>query len=163
MGVAFHLMLHLEQIKLRYVIILHFPGSNTLSFYNTNLIYMEYKCVFILINLNMLSMFLQYPLYNMIMFDEWQNGIPIAFIVIGKTRECDLEHVLKALSQQMPNGWMPSVIIVDNEQVEINILRYDMSLLYLSAHGHWSTMYMDVYIPLHSFHYCLGHPSPKNY
>ncbi len=72
-------------IKQGYVIILHYPDSNTLSFYNTNLIYMEYKCVFILINLNMFSMFLQYPLYTMMVFNEWQNGIPIAFIVIGKT------------------------------------------------------------------------------
>jgi hypothetical protein len=104
MGVAFHFILHLEQIKLGYVIILHYSDSNTLSFYNTNLIYMEYKCAFILINLNMFSMFLQYPLYTMMVFDEWQNGIPIAFIVIGKTWECDLDPVLKTLSQQMPSG-----------------------------------------------------------
>jgi hypothetical protein len=32
-------------------------------------------------------------------FNEWQNGIPIAFIVIGKIQEFDLDHVLKALSQ----------------------------------------------------------------
>jgi hypothetical protein len=35
----------------------------------------------------------------MMVFDEWQNGIPIAFIVIGKTQECDLDPILKALSQ----------------------------------------------------------------
>jgi hypothetical protein len=35
----------------------------------------------------------------MIMFNEWQNGIAIAFIVIGKTQECDLDLVLIALSQ----------------------------------------------------------------
>jgi hypothetical protein len=63
----------------------------------------------------------------------------------------------------MPSGWMPSAIIMDNEQVEINVLRYDMSFPYLSTHGDWLAMYMDVYILLHPFHYCLGHPSPKYY
>jgi len=96
-------------------------------------------------------------------FDEWQNGIPIAFIVIGKIWECDLDLVSRTLSQQMPSGWMPNTIIVDNAQVEINVLRYDMSLSYLLAHGHWSAMYMVVYILLHPFHYCLGHLSPKYY
>jgi hypothetical protein len=104
MGVAFHMMLHLERIKLGYVIILHFSGSNTLSVYSTNLVFMEYKRVFILINLNMLSMVLYYPLYTMVVFDEWQNGIPIAFIIIGKTWERDLDPVLKTLSQRMPSG-----------------------------------------------------------
>jgi hypothetical protein len=63
----------------------------------------------------------------------------------------------------MRSGWMPNVIIVDNAQAEINVLRYDMSLSYLSAHGHWLAMYMVVYILFHPFHYCLGHPFPKCY
>jgi hypothetical protein len=60
----------------------------------------------------------------------------------------------------MPSGWMPSIIIVDNAQAKIHILRYNMSLPCLLAHGHWSTMYMDVYILLHPFRYYLGHPYP---
>jgi len=132
MGIAFHFMLHLEEIKPGYVIILHYPSSNTWSFYNTNLIYMEYKCAFILINLNMFFMFFQNLLYTVMVFNEWQNGIPIAFIVSGKTWKCDLDPILKALSQWMPSGWMPSAIIVDNAQVEINILKYDMLFPYLS-------------------------------
>ncbi len=37
---------------------------------------------------------LQYPLYTLMVFDEWQNWIPIAFIVIGKSQENDLDPVL---------------------------------------------------------------------
>jgi hypothetical protein len=36
----------------------------------------------------------------------------------------------------MSSGWMPSVIIVDNAQGKINVLKFDMSLPYLLAHGH---------------------------
>jgi hypothetical protein len=54
----------------------------------------------------------------MMVFDEWQNGVPIAFIVIGKNQESDLCQVLQSLSQKMPNDWMLSTIIVDNTQVE---------------------------------------------
>jgi len=35
-------------------------------------------------------------------FDEWKNGIPIAFIVIGKSRENDLHPVFQALSKYLP-------------------------------------------------------------
>jgi hypothetical protein len=59
----------------------------------------------------------------MMVFDEWQNEIPIAFIVIKKCRKNDLHLVLQSLSQRMPNDWMLSAIIVDNVQVEINILK----------------------------------------
>jgi len=59
----------------------------------------------------------------MMVFDEWQNGVPIAFIVIGKSRENDLQPILQSLSQKMPNDWMLSAIIVDNTQAEINVLR----------------------------------------
>jgi hypothetical protein len=37
---------------------------------------------------------LQYPLYTLMVFDEWQNGISIAFIVIGKSQKIDLDLVL---------------------------------------------------------------------
>jgi len=57
-------------------------------------------------------------------FDEWQNGIPIAFMSLEKV-ESDLDLVLQALSKCMPNNWMPNVILVDNAQVEINVLKFD--------------------------------------
>jgi hypothetical protein len=47
-------------------------------------------------------------------FDEWQNGISIALIVIKKSQENDLDPILRALSKCMPRNWMPNVILVDN-------------------------------------------------
>jgi hypothetical protein len=58
-------------------------------------------------------------------FDEWQNGIPVAFIVIGKSQESDLDPILRALSKHMPSNWMSNVILVDNVQAEINVLMFD--------------------------------------
>jgi hypothetical protein len=51
-------------------------------------------------------------------FDEWQNGIPFAFIVIGKSWKSDLDLVLWTLSKCTPSIWMLNVILVDNVQVE---------------------------------------------
>jgi hypothetical protein len=68
---------------------------------------------------------LQYPLYTLMVFDEWQNGISIAFIVIGKSQKIDLDLVLWALSKHMPSNWMLNVIFVNNVQAKINVLRFD--------------------------------------
>ena len=60
-------------------------------------------------------------------FDEWRNGIPVAFFVISRTREQDLIPVLQALHNKVADyipNWCPSSIIVDNAQAEINTLRY---------------------------------------
>jgi hypothetical protein len=59
----------------------------------------------------------------MMVFDEWQYEIPIAFIVIRKCQESDLHPVLQSLSQGMPNDWMSSITIVDIVQAKINIWR----------------------------------------
>jgi hypothetical protein len=59
----------------------------------------------------------------MMVFDKWQNGIPIAFIVIGKCQMSDFHPILQALSQRMPNDWLSFAIIVVNVQTKINILR----------------------------------------
>jgi hypothetical protein len=58
-------------------------------------------------------------------FYEWQNGILVAFIVISKSQESDLEPILWALSKHMPSNWMLNVIFIDNVQVEINVLKFD--------------------------------------
>jgi hypothetical protein len=47
-------------------------------------------------------------------FEEWQNGIPVAFIPIGKSRDNDLHPILQTLSKCFPINWMPNAIIVDN-------------------------------------------------
>jgi len=72
------------------------------------------------------NMFLcvQYSLYTMMVFDEWHNGIPCAFIVIGKNQEPDLDLVLWTLMECMLMDWLPNPIIVDNAQAEINVLRF---------------------------------------
>jgi hypothetical protein len=49
-------------------------------------------------------------------FDECQNGIVVAFIIIGKSQKNDLEPILQALSKHMPSNWMPIIILVDNVQ-----------------------------------------------
>ncbi len=60
----------------------------------------------------------------MMVFDKWQNEIPCAFIIIGKSREHDLDLVLQALMERMLVDWLPNAIIVNNAQVEINVLRF---------------------------------------
>jgi hypothetical protein len=53
----------------------------------------------------MLALFyLQYLLYTLMVFDEWKNKIPIAFIVIGKSQKNDLDSIFRALSKPMPSN-----------------------------------------------------------
>ena len=69
----------------------------------------------------------QYPLYTVMVFDDWRNGITVAFFAISQTREQDLIPVLQALHNKVARNnatWSPSSIIVDNAQAEINTLRY---------------------------------------
>jgi hypothetical protein len=68
----------------------------------------------------------QYPLYTIMVFDEWRNDIPVAFFVVSRTREQDLQHVFQALQNKIhtvKRDWAPSSIIVDNAQAEINTMR----------------------------------------
>jgi hypothetical protein len=55
---------------------------------------------------------LQYPLYTLMVFYEWKNGILVTFIIIGKSQESDLDPILWPLSKRMPSNWMPNVILV---------------------------------------------------
>lgn len=70
--------------------------------------------------------YLQYPLYTIMVFDEWRNGIPVAWFITSSSKEEDLTPVLAALKDKivaaMPD-WKPSSIIVDNAQAEINALQ----------------------------------------
>jgi hypothetical protein len=59
-------------------------------------------------------------------FDKWQNGIIVDFIVIEKVeRALDLDLVLWALSKHMPSSWMHNPILVNNVQAKINLLKFD--------------------------------------
>jgi hypothetical protein len=59
-------------------------------------------------------------------FDDWQNGIPVAFFIVSRIREAPIKLVLQALDMHMKNihnTWRPSSLIVDHAQAEINTLR----------------------------------------
>lgn len=87
----------------------------------------------------------QYPLYTIMVFDEWRNGIPVAFFVISRTREQDLHPVLEALQNRLytlKRDWAPSSIVVDNAQAEINTLRYSWSCL----------TFFHIHCPIYVFH-----------
>ena len=86
--------------------------------------YLFQPCIAFILKL-MFCIFPQYPLYIVMVFDDWRNGIPVAFFVISRTREQDLSPVLQALHQRVQSvnsDWNPSSIIVDNAQAEINTL-----------------------------------------
>ena len=66
-----------------------------------------------------------YPLYTVMVFDEWRNGILVAYFIISSSTENALKHVLQALKDKavsMNANWEPSSIIVDNAQAELNVL-----------------------------------------
>jgi hypothetical protein len=68
----------------------------------------------------------QYSLYTLMAFDEWRNGIPVAFFVISSVKEKDLLPVLECLRAKLhtvDSTWEPTAFIVDNAQAEINALR----------------------------------------
>jgi hypothetical protein len=71
---------------------------------------------------NDVNCFLQYPLYNVMVFDNWTNTIHMVIFVILRPREKDFSPVLQALHdkvQRIKHDWNPSSIIVDNAQAEI--------------------------------------------
>ena len=98
----------------------------------------------------------QYPLYTIMVFDEWRNGIPVAFFVKSRTREQDLHPVLQALQiriHTLKRDWAPSSIIVDNAQAKFNTLRYSWSCL----------TFFDIQCPIYVFHAQLHQPCVLNY
>ena len=59
-------------------------------------------------------------------FDEWRNGIPVAYFIISSSTENALKPVLQALKDKavsMNANWKLSSIIVDNAQAELNVLQ----------------------------------------
>ena len=61
--------------------------------------------------------YLQYPLYTIMVFDEWQNGISVAWFITSSSKEEDLTPILVTLKDKivaaMPT-WKSSSLIVDN-------------------------------------------------
>ena len=68
----------------------------------------------------------QFPLYTLMVFNEWHNGVPVAFILTSKCAEVNLTLWMKALNARMvvekPN-WKPTTFIVDCAQGEINAIK----------------------------------------
>jgi hypothetical protein len=104
----------------------------------------------------------------MMVFDEWQNGILISFIVIGIARENNLHHVLHALSQHLLEGWMPNAIIVDNAQAKIFFFRYvDLLIEHVFHDGNAvcmsiGTSFQNVFsglIEILQISFCIDHPN----
>ncbi len=74
----------------------------------------------------------------MMVFNKWQNGILVALIINGKSRESDLDPILQTLSKCIPSSWMPKVILVDNVQAKINVLKFDfIKFTYISIYNHY--------------------------
>ena len=59
-------------------------------------------------------------------FDEWEQGIPVAFVLQGQSREEDVQVWLEKLRDRcvaiQPN-WQPNAVVVDNDQAELNAIR----------------------------------------
>ncbi len=68
----------------------------------------------------------QFPLYTLMVFDNWRNGIPVAYIVTSRSKQVDLSPWLKAIRKRMTDTkpeWKPNAFVVDDAQAEINALR----------------------------------------
>ena len=73
----------------------------------------------------------QFPLYTLMVFDEWHNGIPVAFILTSRCAEADLTPWMAALNEKMVGikpEWKPAAFIVDCAQGEINAIKYVIPL-----------------------------------
>ncbi|KAG0619324.1 hypothetical protein M758_4G131400 [Ceratodon purpureus] len=60
-------------------------------------------------------------------FDEWHNSIPVAFILTSRCAEKDLTPWMTALNSRMTDekpDWRPATFIVDCAQGEINAIKY---------------------------------------
>ena len=60
-------------------------------------------------------------------FDEWEQGIPVAFTIQGQSRECDIVPWLRKLNERciaVKPDWRPNAFLVDNDQAELNAIRF---------------------------------------
>ena len=73
-----------------------------------------------------LSFLLQFPLYTMMVFDDWLNGVSVAYIITSSSAHVDLEPWMKALNNKLKSlqrYWMPNAFITDCAQAEIGGLQ----------------------------------------
>jgi hypothetical protein len=68
---------------------------------------------------------LQFPLYTLMVFDKWRNGVPIAFIITKQNKQIDLLPWMTELKKKVVAAspeWRPNAFMVDDAQVEINTI-----------------------------------------
>ncbi len=68
----------------------------------------------------------QFPLYTLMVFDEWKNSCPIVYIITSQNNENNLSKWMDAIKgkmQQSKLDWKPNTFIVDDVKVEINNLK----------------------------------------
>ena len=59
-------------------------------------------------------------------FDDWLNGVPVAYIITSSSKQPDLEPWMKALAKKLAKvqgDWMPNAFITDCAQAEIGGLQ----------------------------------------
>ena len=59
-------------------------------------------------------------------FDDWLNGVPVAYIITSSSKQLDLEPWMKALAKKLAKvqgDWMPNAFITDCAQAEIGGLQ----------------------------------------
>jgi hypothetical protein len=67
----------------------------------------------------------QFPLYMVMVFDKWHNGVLIAFIITKRSKQIDLFPWMTELKKKAVGAsleWHPNAFIVDDAQAEINTI-----------------------------------------
>ena len=70
--------------------------------------------------------FLQFPLYTLMVFYDWLNGVPVAYIITSSSKQPDLEPWMKALAKNLcsvQGDWMPNAFITNCAHAEIGGLQ----------------------------------------
>ena len=78
-------------------------------------------------NVTTFSVWWQFPLYTLMVFNDWLNGVPVAYVITSSCKQPDLEPWMRALATKLGSaqeGWMPNAFITDCAQAEIGGLQY---------------------------------------
>ena len=62
----------------------------------------------------------------MMVFDEWRNGVPVAFVITAKSKQTDLAPWMHALKHKLVHirpDWRPTAFVHDAADNEMNSLR----------------------------------------
>ena len=76
--------------------------------------------------LNICVVSLHFPLFTMMVFDKWQNGVPVAFIITARQKQSNLTSWMQKVKEKMlaaKADWKPNEFVLHNADNEINSLR----------------------------------------